>query len=282
MTRNANANARAAGQGALPGAPNRPRLADHNADIRMVLLAGMALVTGTGGALAAWVLLHMIGLTTNLLWYHTLSWAMVSPGEAATGPLTIVIPVAGSRPSEIERMTPLFEASAARVRAEQPDVALAVVIADTVAAQAKAAVAGWPFRAIQVEGEAAKKDAMKAATVALACSGTVSTELALAGAPMVIAYRLSGLSYALIKPMLSARHITLFNIAADARIAPEFVQDEATPEALAAAVLARLGDPALRADQVRRQSEALDLMGRDQPDPSAAAAEAVLKVVGRI
>ena len=200
-------------------------------------------------------------------------------GLAADQPLLLILP--GSRPSEIERMTPLFEASAARVRAEQPDVALAVVIADT-AAFAWAAVAGWPFRAIQVEGEAAKKDAMKAATVALACSGTVSTELALAGAPMVIAYRLSGLSYALIKPMLSARHITLFNIAADARIAPEFVQDEATPEALAAAVLARLGDPALRADQVRRQSEALDLMGRDQPDPSAAAAEAVLKVVGRI
>ena len=201
-------------------------------------------------------------------------------GLAADQPLLLILP--GSRPSEIERMTPLFEASAARVRAERPDVALAVVIADTVAAQAKAAVAGWPFRAIQVEGEAAKKDAMKAATVALACSGTVSTELALAGAPMVIAYRLSGLSYALIKPMLSARHITLFNIAADARIAPEFVQDEATPEALAAAVLARLGDPALRADQVRRQSEALDLMGRGQPDPSAAAAEAVLKVVDRI
>jgi hypothetical protein len=53
MTGNANLNARAAGQGALPGAPNRPRLADHNADIRMVLLAGMALVTGTGGAFAA-------------------------------------------------------------------------------------------------------------------------------------------------------------------------------------------------------------------------------------
>ena len=41
MTGNANLNARVAGQGALPGAPNRPRLADHNADIRMVLLAGM-------------------------------------------------------------------------------------------------------------------------------------------------------------------------------------------------------------------------------------------------
>jgi H+/Cl- antiporter ClcA len=96
MTGNANLNARAAGQGALPGAPNRPRLADHNADIRMVLLAGMALVTGTGGAFAAWVLLHLIGLTTNLLWYHEVSWAMVSPAEAATGPLTIAIPVLGS------------------------------------------------------------------------------------------------------------------------------------------------------------------------------------------
>jgi hypothetical protein len=96
MTGNANLNARVTGQGALPGAPNRPRLADHNADIRMVLLAAMALVTGTGGAFAAWVLLHLIGFTTNLLWYHRLSWAMVSPGEAATGPLTIVIPVLGS------------------------------------------------------------------------------------------------------------------------------------------------------------------------------------------
>ncbi|MGZ3233636.1 MAG: chloride channel protein [Croceibacterium sp.] len=62
----------------------------------MVLLAAMALVTGTGGALSAWVLLHLIGLTTNLLWYHRLSWAMTSPGAAATGPLTIVIPVLGS------------------------------------------------------------------------------------------------------------------------------------------------------------------------------------------
>src|SRR5690348_10650465 len=100
MNRNATVSARVAGPntklGALPGAPNRPRLADHNADVRMVLLSAMALVTGTGGALAAWVLLHLIGLVTNLLWYHRLSWAMVSPSDAATGPLTILIPVAGS------------------------------------------------------------------------------------------------------------------------------------------------------------------------------------------
>lgn len=191
-------------------------------------------------------------------------------------PLLLILP--GSRPAEIERMTPVFEHTARRLKADRPELAVAVVVADTVAATVKGRVAAWPFRAILVEGETAKKDAMKAATVALATSGTVSTELALAGAPMVIAYRLGGLSYALTKPLMTAKHITLFNIAADDRIAPEFLQDAATPEALAAAVAQRLDDPALRADQIARQNRALDLMGRDRPDPSGAAADVVLSV----
>lgn len=193
-------------------------------------------------------------------------------------PLLLILP--GSRPAEIERMTPVFEQTARRLKAERPDLAVAAVVADTVAASVKGRIAAWPFRAVLVEGEAAKKDAMKAATVALATSGTVSTELALAGAPMVIAYRLGGLSYALTRPLMTAKHITLFNIAADDRIAPEYLQDEATPDALADAVALRLDDPVLRADQIVRQYAALDRMGRDRPDPSAAAADVVLSVAG--
>lgn len=193
-------------------------------------------------------------------------------------PLLLILP--GSRPAEIERMTPVFEQTARRLRDQRPDLAVAVVVADTVAPSVKGRVAAWPFRALLVEGEAAKKDAMKAATVALATSGTVSTELALAGAPMVIAYRLGGLSFALTRPLMTAKHITLFNIAADDRVAPEFLQDEATPQALAEAVAQRLDDPILRADQIVRQFAALDRMGRDRPDPSAAAADVVLSVAG--
>lgn len=193
-------------------------------------------------------------------------------------PFLLILP--GSRPAEIERMTPVFEQTAQRLKAARPDLAVAVVVADTVARAVRTAVAGWPFRAILIEGEAAKKDAMKAATVALATSGTVSTELALAGAPTVIAYKLGGLSYALTKPLMTAKHITLFNIAADDRIAPEFLQDQATPDNLARAVAERLDDPALRADQIARQNHALDQMGRDRPDPSAAAADVVLSVAG--
>ncbi len=192
-------------------------------------------------------------------------------------PLLLILP--GSRPAEIMRMTPVFEQTARRLKAARPDLAIAVVVADTIADDLKGRVAGWPFRSILVEGDAAKKDAMKAATVALATSGTVSTELALAGVPMVIAYRLGGLSFALTSRLMTARHITLFNIAADKRIAPEFLQNAATPEALAQAVAERLDQPELRAEQIAEQTAALDLMGRGQPDPSAAAADVVLSVV---
>lgn len=204
-------------------------------------------------------------------------------GLSPDQPLLLILP--GSRPGEIERMTPLFEAAAARLKAERPDLAVAVVVADTVAEAVRARVAAWPFRAHLVEGEADKRDAMKAATVAMACSGTVSSELALAGAPMVIAYRLSPVSYAIMKPLVKARFITLFNIAADEMIAPEFIQGAATPERLAAAVAERLDDPVLRAAQVARQEAALDRLGRGRPDPSEAAAEAVigiLKARGRL
>jgi len=105
------------------------------------------------------------------------------------------------------------------------------------------------------------------------------SELALAGAPMVIAYKIDGLSYLLMKNLVTAKHITLFNIAADEAIAPEFIQHEATPQALAKAVGRLLTDPEAAADQARRQTEALDLMGRGGPDPSELAADAVLRVI---
>ena len=197
-------------------------------------------------------------------------------GIAADAPLLLVLP--GSRPSEITRMTPVFEVTVKRLKAANPSLEVAVVAAGTVAADVAGCVAAWPFRAHLVQ-EADKYDAMKAATVALATSGTVSTELALAGAPMVIAYKIDGLSYLLMKKLVTARHITLFNIAADQRIAPEFIQNDATPEKLTAAIGRLLSDPAAAADQAARQTAALDLMGRNGPDPSELAADAVLRVI---
>ena len=197
-------------------------------------------------------------------------------GIASDAPLLLVLP--GSRPSEIRLMTPVYEAAVARLKAADPRLEVAVVAAGTVAEAVTAHVAGWPFRA-HVVTEADKYAAMKAATVALATSGTVSTELALAGAPMVIAYRFQPLSYAIMKPFFTGKYATLFNHAADAEIAPELIQTDATPEKLAAAVGRLLADPEARAAQAARQTAALDLMGREGRDPSEIAADAVLRVI---
>ena len=190
--------------------------------------------------------------------------------------LLLILP--GSRPAEIARMTPVYEATVKRLKAQDPGLEVAVVAAGTVSKDVVGRVSAWPFR-VHVVDEAEKYDAMRAATAALATSGTVSTELALAGAPMVIAYKIGGVSYQLMKRLVTAEHITLFNIAAGARITPEFIQGEASAENLAAAVGRLLNDPQAAAEQARRQTAALDLMGRGGPDPSTLASEAVLRVI---
>jgi lipid-A-disaccharide synthase len=195
---------------------------------------------------------------------------------AGDRPILLVLP--GSRPSEVVRMTPVYEATIARLKRQRPDLEVAVLVAGAVSDDVRGRVSAWPFRAHPVE-EADKHDAMAAATVALATSGTVATELALASAPMVIAYRVDAPSYFLMKRLVTTKYITLFNIAADAAIAPEFIQDAANPVSLERAIGALLDDPEARATQVARQSHALDLMGRGGPDPSVVAAEAVLRVI---
>ncbi len=200
-------------------------------------------------------------------------------GAGPDEPILLVLP--GSRPVEIERVMPAFEDAVTRLKAERPGLHVVVPAAPTVAEAVKTRVAGWPHRAHVVEGEVAKRDAMRAATVALACSGTVTTELALAGCPMVVGYRLGPLTHAILKRMIRTRYVTLFNIAAQAFVAPELIQDDCNGHDLAREVALRLDDAGLRQRQIARQEEALLKMGRGGPDPNEAAATAVLNVLGR-
>lgn len=223
------------------------------------------------------------GLPTTFVGNSALSLdfarADLSVGQGGEGPVLLVLP--GSRPSEIKHVLPPFEDAVRILKQSRPDLRVLVPAAPTVAEAVKARVAGWPFRAEVLEGEPAKLGAMKTATVALACSGTVTTELALAGCPMVVGYRLGRVTHALMKRLIRTPYITLFNIAAQDFVAPELVQDDCNGPALAAALEARLDDAGLRARQTERQFEALDRMGRGGPDPSEAAADALLALVAR-
>ncbi|MDE2486588.1 MAG: lipid-A-disaccharide synthase [Alphaproteobacteria bacterium] len=198
-------------------------------------------------------------------------------GVGADDPILLVLP--GSRPAEIERIMPPFEDAVNILKSDRPGLQIVIPVAPTVAEAVKVRVAGWPHRAHVVEGEAAKLDAMKAATIALACSGTVTTELAMAGTPMVVGYRIGPVTYAILKRLIRTRFITLFNIAAGEAIAPELIQNECNGSALAREVARRLDDAELRHRQVAAQDAALAQMGRGGPDPSETAADAILNIL---
>jgi lipid-A-disaccharide synthase len=195
-------------------------------------------------------------------------------GASTEDQILLVLP--GSRPSEIERVMPAFEEAVRRLKADRPELVVVIPAAYTVAEAVKVRVAGWPFRAHVIEDEALKDDAFVAGDVALACSGTVTTELALAGVPMVVGYKTGAITYAILKRLMKPRWVTLFNIAAGKAVAPELLQHACEGEGLAREVGRLLDDVALRARQAAEQSAALDKMGRGMPDPSEAAAEALL------
>jgi lipid-A-disaccharide synthase len=202
-----------------------------------------------------------------------------SIGAGPAERILLILP--GSRAGEVDRLMRPFGDAVGRLLTGRPDLRIALGVADGMADRVKSRLTGWSTRPFLVEGEAARLSAMRAATAALACSGTVTTELALAGCPMVVAYRLGPLTHLVARALIRTRYITLLNVAAQAPVAPERIQAACRGDVLADDLSRLLDDPAARAAQVRAQSEALDLMRGGVVDPVGAAAEAVAEVVSR-
>lgn len=188
----------------------------------------------------------------------------------------ILLVLPGSRQSEVRRLGPTFWRAAQILEHDRPGLRLVAVAASSVhkAVQAQAAPV-----AIVVD-EAEKEDAFAAATVAMAASGTVTTEVALQGAPLVIGYRLGWITWFLARYFLfKAKFVTLMNVAAGKEVAPEILQTKFTAPNLVAAAAPLLDKPDVREEQIRHQDEALALMGRGGKPAAEIAAEAVLQVM---
>lgn len=154
------------------------------------------------------------------------AWAR-SHGLEPDRPTLALFP--GSRRQEIARHLDLFSETARRVAEALPAVQ-PVVGVPVDADPAAYAGCGWP-RIPSASG------LLHFAAVALVKSGTTTLEGALAGTPMVVAYRMNPLSYALARRLVKVPHIALANLIAEQRVVPEMVQDAATPEALANALI---------------------------------------------
>ncbi|MGE5200617.1 MAG: lipid-A-disaccharide synthase [Acidobacteriota bacterium] len=192
---------------------------------------------------------------------------------------TVIAVLPGSRRGEVHRLLPIFRATIERIRHRYADLRVVIPTVGTVFQDVAAAVKGWSVPAIVVRGAAAKYDAFAASNVALAASGTVTLELALAGVPMVVAYRVNAATHAIVSRLVKVRYVNLLNLILARPAIPELLQKECTPERLAAELTRLLDDRRARERQLEAYGEGLQRLGRGGVSPGLRAADRVLAII---
>ena len=195
------------------------------------------------------------------------------------GQVVAVLP--GSRDSEVSRLGPLFAAASARLARRDERLHFVTPAATPklrAMIEAQLEQAGVAERFTITDGGSI--DAMAAADVVLLASGTAALEAALLGKPTVAAYRVAALTALLVRllGLLKLEYFTIPNLLTETPLVPEFIQEAATPEALAEAVAALLADPDRRLAITRRFDELRSTLalGAD-----ARAARAVLEIANQ-
>ncbi len=189
----------------------------------------------------------------------------------------VLLVLFGSRRAEFERLHEPFSQAVQRLKDTHPDLVVLCPLSHAIAVQVRAAATDDPrLQEMIFLDEAQNADAFAVADLALACSGTVTTELALAGIPMVVGYKIGGLSWFVLKTFfLKTRFASLVNVASDAMIVPEFLQADCEAGALSAALGYLLDDEARYDTQKKALADAITKMGSQGRSTAHSAAEAI-------
>ncbi|MEP2546515.1 MAG: lipid-A-disaccharide synthase, partial [Alphaproteobacteria bacterium] len=198
---------------------------------------------------------------------------------AADAQVLAVLP--GSRGGELDRLLPVFGETLTRLWTGGWRGRVVVPTLARHESRIIAAVLDWPGNPLVVTGNDEKWRAFAAADTALAASGTVTLELAAAGVPTVIAYKVSGVTAAIARRLIRTPHAGLVSILLGEEVMPEFIQDDCTAERIVPALQALLGDEAARATQRGHFKQAMAMLQGPADGPAAAAAEVVAGVIGR-
>ena len=197
----------------------------------------------------------------------------ISPDELVLS----VLP--GSRGGEVRRLMPTFGETLRRLETTIGPFHVVIPTVETVAETVAAGVGGWPGRPIVLRGAAAKYDAFAASRVALAASGTVALELAMAGLPMTVAYRLSRPTEILLDHVVKVRQVNLVNLILGRPLVVEHLGPDCNPERLAAALVTLIRDEAVRAAHREGYDAAMRLLGVGDLSPSLKAADKILEII---
>jgi lipid-A-disaccharide synthase len=197
-------------------------------------------------------------------------------GLASGRPVIVVLP--GSRRSVIARLLTDFREA---VRLVIQKAGLIEIVMPTIAerrAEIEAATADWPVRPHIVTGNDDKFAAFRLARAALAASGTVTLELAAAGTPMVVAYRVESWAVPVLRRMITATTAVLPNHVLGENAFPEFLQGNCTPANLAEALVALLKDGPARQGQLSALAKIPEKLSAEGGSPSAVGADILLQL----
>jgi len=197
--------------------------------------------------------------------------------RGAQPPLLLVLP--GSRRSEIRRNMAIFGETLRLLREQGVAFEPVLPTVSHLAESVRLAAAGWPVQPDIVVGEVAKRVAFRAARAALAKSGTVTLELALAGVPMVTAYRVTELEAFIARRVIQTSSIILPNLILGQNVIPEFLQQDFTAANLAPALRDVLADTAARQRQIEAFAKLEQIMSTGGRKSSVLAAEGVIATI---
>ena len=191
--------------------------------------------------------------------------------------LLCVLP--GSRRSETKYLLPVFKETVVALSKKYPEMHVVMPTVVTVEKTVREATADWALPVHIATGEANRYDAFAACDAALAASGTVALELAMARVPYTIAYQTSRFTAWLIRKLVTGKYANLVNILADREIVKEYLLEKCVAENLTSEVEKLLDDDEYRHAQLRDASEILKQLGADDPiPPSQKAARVVLEM----
>jgi len=192
----------------------------------------------------------------------------------AENPLLLVLP--GSRRSEVRHHMAIFGETLALLNAE--GIAFEPVLATTpqLEGMVRENLKDWRVQPRIAVREAEKRAAFRSARAALAKSGTVTLELALAGVPMVAAYRVGAVEAFILRRAVKVQSVILANLVLGKEVVPEFLQENCTAEALAKSLGEVLTDTPLRQRQIEAFATLDSVMSTGGAQPNLRAAEIVL------
>jgi lipid-A-disaccharide synthase len=192
----------------------------------------------------------------------------------ASPPVLLVLP--GSRGSEVRHHMAVFGETLARLQAKGVAFELVLPTMPHLLEAVGDGLKSWPVQPRIVVGEAEKRAAFRIARAALAKSGTVTLELALAGVPMVTAYRVGAVEAWILRRAINVKSVILANLVIGENVVPEFLQQDCTPEKLSQALGEILADSALRQRQIEAFAAIDKVMSTGNQPPGVRAADIVL------